>query len=54
MWDISILRNLMKFRKFIEIFQLHDQAQEHELGCFYRMSIHKNHFKKQKYGTEPA
>ena len=30
----------------------HDQTQEHEFGCFYTMSIHKNHFKKQKYGTE--
>ena len=29
----------------------HDKTQEHEFGCFYTMSIHKNHFKKQNYGT---
>ena len=23
----------------------HDQTQEHEFGCFYTMSAHKNHFK---------
>ena len=33
---------------------MHDQAQEHEFECFCTMSIHKNHFKKQKYGTEPV
>ena len=27
-------------------------AQEHEFGCFYTMPIHKNYFKKQKYGIE--
>ena len=32
--------------------QYHDQTQEHEFVCFYAMSAHKNHFKKQKYGTE--
>ena len=30
----------------------HDQTQEHKFWCFYTMSIHKNHFKKQKYGAE--
>ena len=30
----------------------HGQTQEHEFGCFYTMSIHKNRFKKQKYGTK--
>ena len=28
------------------------QTQEHEFGCFYTMSVHKNYFKKEKYGTE--
>ena len=32
----------------------HDQTQEHEFECFYTVSIHKNHFKKQHYGTEPV
>ena len=27
-------------------------TQEHELGCFYTMSTHKDHLKKQKYGTK--
>ena len=30
----------------------HDQAQKHKFGCFYTIAAHKNHFKKQKYGTE--
>ena len=30
----------------------YDQTREREFGCFYIMLIHKNHFKKQKYGTE--
>ena len=30
----------------------YDQTQEHEFGCFYTMSKHKNSFKKEKNGTE--
>ena len=30
----------------------HDQTQKHKLGCFYGMSVHKNYFKKEKYGAE--
>ena len=30
----------------------HDQAQD-ELQCFYTISVHKNYFEKEKYGTEP-
>ena len=33
-------------RKFVQI------CQKHESGCFYTMSVHKNYFKKEKYGTE--
>ena len=28
----------------------HDQTQKQEFGCFYTISVHKNHFKKEKYG----
>ena len=28
------------------------ETQQHKFGFFYIMSVHKNHFKKQKYGTE--
>ena len=50
----SLIKKHSKFQNFNEIFILlwHDQTQEHEFGCFYTMSAHKNHFKKQKYGTE--
>ena len=48
----SLFKKLPKFQNFNEIFQLHDQAQEHEFGCFYTMLIHKNHFRKQIYATE--
>ena len=41
---------LQKFRWNILLW--HAQIQEHEFGCFYTMSIHKNHSRKQKYGTE--
>ena len=41
------------FKKSFEILQFqgnillwHDQTQEHDFGCFYTMSIHKNRFKK--------
>ena len=37
----------VKSRNFSVIFY---QTQQHE--CFCAMLIHKNHFKKQKYGTE--
>ena len=37
-----------KFQNFSEIFY----CFLHEFGCFYTMSVHKNDFKKQKYGTE--
>ena len=30
----------------------HDQTQKHKFVYFYTMSIHKNFFKKEKYGTE--
>ena len=30
----------------------HDQAQEYEFYCFYTISVHKNYFEKEKYGTE--
>ena len=46
-------KKLIKFRKiYWNIPLLHDQTQEHEFGCFYRMSVHKNYFKKEKYGTK--
>ena len=41
-----------KFQNFHKYFNGHDQTQEHKVECFYTMSIHKNYFKKQKYGTE--
>ena len=40
-------------RIFKKPFEFHNyQTEEHEFGCFYLISIHNNHFKKQKYGTE--
>ena len=45
------------FKKLFHIFNFslfHYQTQEHEFGCLYAMSIHKNHFKKRKYGTDPV
>ena len=40
-------------RNFKKHFEFHNgKIEEHEFGCFYTMSIHKNHVKKQKYGTE--
>ena len=49
----SILEETYEISKiYLNISLLHDQTQEHEFGCFYTMSIYKNHFKKQKYGTE--
>ena len=37
-----------KFCNFNEIFFVwHEQTQKHEFECFYTMSTHKNHFKKQ-------
>ena len=42
-----------EIHSFNEIFLLqHEQNKEHEFECFYTMSIHKNRFKKEKYGTE--
>ena len=38
-----------EFYKFREILYW---TQEHKFGCFYTISIHKNHFEKQNYGTE--
>ena len=40
----------MKYFNFSKLW--HDQAQKNELKCFVTISVHKNHFKKQKYGTE--
>ena len=30
----------------------HDQTKEHECTCLYTMSVHKNYFEKEKYGTK--
>ena len=50
MWDISLLTyEILKI--YWNISLLHVQAQKHKFRCFYTMSLHKNHFKKQKYGT---
>ena len=29
-----------------------ESSQEHEFGCSYTMSVYKNLFKKETYGTE--
>ena len=48
-------RNLMKhfkFHDFSEIFYRGmTRLKNTDFECFYTMSIKKNHFKKQKYGT---
>ena len=42
-----------KFQNFYEIFYCGlTRLRNTNLECFYIMSVHKNHFKKQKYGTE--
>ena len=51
MADIS-KKMLSQFQRNI-LLQL-DQTKEHKFECFYAMSIHENHFEKQKYGTEPV
>ena len=33
------------------IFYYNYFTQKHEFGCFYTMSVQKNYFNKQKYGT---
>ena len=44
-------KKLMKFLKFNEIFQLHDQAQEQKIRFLLIIFIDKNRFKEGKYGT---
>ena len=41
----SLFKKHSKFRWNILLW--HDQTQEHEFGCFYTMSVHKNYFKKE-------
>ena len=48
----SLFKKHSKSQNYDQIFCLwHDLTQEHEFGCFYSMSAHKNYFKKEKYGT---
>ena len=41
----SLFKKHSKFRWNILLW--HNQTQEHEFGCFYTMSVHKNYFKKE-------
>ena len=41
------------FKKPFE-FLWHDQSQEHKFEAFYTNLMQRNHFKKQKYGTDSA
>ena len=62
-YTITILRNTnMRHSLFYETLKIsklrwnnllwHYQTQEHEFGCFYTISVHKNNFKKEKFGAE--
>ena len=46
----SLLKKHSKFQWNILLW--HDQAQEHEFGCFYTLQAYKTHFMEQKCGTE--
>ena len=48
----SLFKKYSRFQNFRNILLWHEKSQAHEYGCFYTMSIRKNHFKKQKYGPE--
>ena len=50
-WDRVCLWNIQNFKILMNILLWYDQTQKHEFGCFYTMSVHNNHFNKQKYGT---
>ena len=46
----SLFKKHSKFQNFDEIFYC--GMTRHEFGCFYTMSVLKNYFRKEKYGTE--
>ena len=41
----SLFKKHSKFRWNILLW--HNQTQEHEFGCFYTVSVHRNYFKKE-------
>ena len=48
----SLFKKHLKFQTFDEIFYYGmTRVRNTKFGCFYTTSLHKNHFKKQSYGT---